>query len=907
MERHVATIDPCDFPGIFYALTDNRPFPWQEDLYQRLLAGKERLPKKCAIPTGLGKTAVIPIWLAALANKPKNVSRRLVYIVNRRTVVDQSTREAEHVRKNLDKPELRAFAERLRSLCSMPSKDDPPLSISTLRGQFADKGQWCVDPARPAIVVGTVDMIGSRLLFSGYGCGRAKKPMHAGFLGQDSLIVHDEAHLEPAFQELLVAIAVEQKRYRDGWPTHIMEMTATSRNMIVPAQSEEATTEVLALTKNDYEHLDVEQRISAKKAIRFVSVADEKKDLAEKIAEQALDRADKQPDSAILVFVRKVEDVAKVVNGLKTAKIPASQIEQLTGTLRGKERDELVDKPVFQRFLPPWNRKEGVTLAEGSVFLICTSAGEVGVDISADHMVCDLTPFDSMAQRLGRVNRYGEGDAKIDVVYPATFDPKHALTPARENTLVLLQQLPKLPESADGCRYSASPKALSDLAKRSDLPCALKDAFTPEPKILPATDILFDAWALTTIRDKLPGRPPVEPYLHGIADWEPPETHVAWREEVGVITDGLLDVYKPEELLGDYPLKPHELLRDNTDRVFKHLQTLAKQHGNEPVWVVDGAGTVQVTTLNGMTLKDQKDELNDKTVLLPPSVGGLSHGLLDGAAQSADDIADEWWADDTRSQRLRLRVWDDDPEFDKQTAHMRLARLPIDTASVVDEDESENADGHRFWYWYELPIAADSEDTRNARISVPWHVHTNDVVGRVEQLVEKLPLKNEIKKALTLAARFHDLGKIRAVFQRILGNHNYDAARPDTAWAKSGSKRWRGLQEDYRHEFGSLLEIERFPEFRRLDDDMKDLVRHLIASHHGRARPHFPADEAFDPELAEQLWNKASQETPRRFARLQRKYGRWGLAYLESLLRAADWAASAEESAVGASKQEEPS
>jgi hypothetical protein len=37
---------------------------------------------------------------------------------------------------------------------------------------------------------------------------------------------------------------------------------------------------------------------------------------------------------------------------------------------------------------------------------------------------------------------------------------------------------------------------------------------------------------------------------------------------------------------------------------------------------------------------------------------------------------------------------------------------------------------------------------------------------------------------------------------------------------------------------------------------------------------------------------------PRRFARLQRKYGRWGLAYLESLPRAADWAASANPSAV---------
>ena len=52
-------------------------------------------------------------------------------------------------------------------------------------------------------------------------------------------------------------------------------------------------------------------------------------------------------------------------------------------------------------------------------------AGEVGVNISADHLVCDLTPFDSMAQRFGRVNRFGDGDAQIDVVYCASrkIDP----------------------------------------------------------------------------------------------------------------------------------------------------------------------------------------------------------------------------------------------------------------------------------------------------------------------------------------------------------------------------------------------------------------------------------------------------------------------------------------------------
>ena len=83
----------------------------------------------------------------------------------------------------------------------------------------------------------------------------------------------------------------------------------------------------------------------------------------------------------------------------------------------------------------------------------------------------------------------------------------------------------------------------------------------PRAAILTATDILFDAWALTTIRGKLPGRPPVEPYLHGISDWQPPETQVVWREEVGVISGELQDRCTPVDLLEDYPLKPHELLR----------------------------------------------------------------------------------------------------------------------------------------------------------------------------------------------------------------------------------------------------------------------------------------------------------------------------------------------------------
>ena len=85
--------------------------------------------------------------------------RRLIYVVDRRAVVDQATIVADEIQEKSEGSELR---------------------VSTLRGQHVDNREWLTDPAAPAIVVGTVDMIGSRLLFSGYGVSRKMRPYHAG-------------------------------------------------------------------------------------------------------------------------------------------------------------------------------------------------------------------------------------------------------------------------------------------------------------------------------------------------------------------------------------------------------------------------------------------------------------------------------------------------------------------------------------------------------------------------------------------------------------------------------------------------------------------------------------------------------------------------------------------------------
>ena len=474
-----------------------------------------------------------------------------------------------------------------------------------------------------------------------------------------------------------------------------------------------------------------------------------------------------------------IEDVEKVAN-----KLPKDSTERLTGTLRGLERDALVKKPVFQRFLSRSDRSDHVTPATGTVYLVCTSAGEVGVNISADHMVCDLSTFESMTQRLGRVNRFGDrDDTRIDIVHPKQFgkkDKKGKLTVdeldrRRQKTLELLKQL----------NGDASPGALDKLNPNDRLA-----AFAPPPVILPVTDILFDAWALTTIREKLPGRPAVEPYLHGISEWQPPETYVAWREEVEVITGALLERYKPEDLLEDYPLKPHELLRDRSSRVFTHLQKIAAEHPEAPVWIMDTRDQILVTTLKDLTEGDKSCH-QLRTVLLPPLVGGLTKtGMFDGTAvrkksevseetevsqtTNADDevrydVADEWYEDKERTKKRRVRLWDDSRDDMTLEREIRFEDL-----------EDEDAEPTKVWRWFIKKPEAANERSRIAYLLQP---HLDEVKECAAQIVGRLfEPQSEIAKAVILAAWCHDLGKSRERWQRSLGNDYY----PNEVYAKSG-------------------------------------------------------------------------------------------------------------------------
>jgi CRISPR-associated endonuclease/helicase Cas3 len=195
-----------DFADKFRAITGFDPYKWQSVVYENMLQGRFNDLK---LPTGTGKTSVMVIWLLALAKcaeQPKKwFPRRLVWVVDRRTVVDQATAQAEEIRKRLEQPSLAPLKKTLNGLSATDSEG--VLAVSTLRGELADNGEWKKDPSKPAIIVGTVDMVGSRLLFPGYGDGRWHRPLHAGLLGTDVLFVLDEAHLSAPFSHLIRKVA----------------------------------------------------------------------------------------------------------------------------------------------------------------------------------------------------------------------------------------------------------------------------------------------------------------------------------------------------------------------------------------------------------------------------------------------------------------------------------------------------------------------------------------------------------------------------------------------------------------------------------------------------------------------------------------------------------------------------
>lgn len=190
--------------------------------------------------------------------------------------------------------------------------------------------------------------------------------------------------------------------------------------------------------------------------------------------------------------------------------------------------------------------------------------------------------------------------------------------------------------------------------------------------------------------------------------------------------------------------------------------------------------------------------------------------------------------------------------------------------------------------------------------------HANGVKKWVENFCKDLDLESEIKSDMCLAAIYHDLGKADYRFQVWLhGGNEIEYIRSGELLAKSTmiardpaslrrARDMSGYPRGGRHEAQSVALLNSNCESIKKATD-NDLVLHLIESHHGYGRPFIPYVKDEKPVTIETTFNghkfcsssdhglhEIHSGVPARFWRLVRKYGWWGLAYLEAVFRLAD-------------------
>jgi len=788
------------------------------------------------IPTGLGKTAgSILAWLWNRGLCPPSESsepvpewpRRLVYCLPMRTLVEQTAGEV--------KRWLAALAAKFPENKDLQwlAENSP---IILMGGEDAD--DWDIHPERPAILIGTQDMLLSRALNRGYGISRYRWPMHFGLLNNDCLWVLDETQL--------MGVGIETSAQLDGFrrlgrwllhgncPTWWMSATLEdTRLSTVDHPKPEAGWVRLALEEAD--RRAVKHRLEAVKKLQRPGLVLSKqlkpdqyaKELAKLILEKHV------PGRLTLVIVNRVSRAQEVYEALKKS-----------GRAEGLAL-------VHSRFREPDRRKHQDLLIKGTGdrIVIATQAVEAGVDVSARVLITELAPWSSLVQRFGRCNRAGEfneGGADIHWIN-LDFEKDDEVAPY---TVAELREARVELEKLDG--HSVSPEALRSVQvvppwvvrpviRRKDL----VDLFDTTPDIA-GHDLDISRY---------------------IREGDDTDVQVFWR-------DLSASDFTPTSVTKG-PLRV-ELCRVALHWLQLFLDKLKRADDGRRAYVWDGL----------------RDEWRAENKARPGAVY-----LLDRRAGGYK--ADLGWTGDVAGPR-------------KET----------DWVPVVAEIGGPSPDAAR----------RDPLTFVGRALTLPEH--TAHVVGEVEAILDGLALPAEWQDALLTAAHWHDVGKSQHDFQDMLRKAAGESA-PQGILAKSGT-RGGSLPEErryFRHELASALAWLA----NRDGEEGSDLTAYVIAAHHGKVRLSIrslpeeapPSDRAGTliargildgDELPELSWEgfsmpkttlrldlmrMGSDEQGRlswlaRMIALRDRLGPFTLAYLETLLRAADMRASKAEAGANA-------
>ncbi|HSH29655.1 MAG TPA: type I-U CRISPR-associated helicase/endonuclease Cas3 [Thiohalobacter sp.] len=959
------------FDDLFRGLWGVESFPWQRLLAEQLAEGE--WPEVLDLPTAAGKTACIDIaiWaLAAQAERPvweRSAPRRIWFVVDRRIVVDEAFERARKIAEKLadaqDGP-LKEIADRLRKV----SGTERPLAVARLRGGVLHDDGWARLPSQPAVITSTVDQLGSRLLFRGYGRSARTAPIFAGLAAHDSLILLDEAHLSVPFMQTLRAV----HRFRgEAWaeapirtPFAFAMLSATppadvAGDKVFPGRRREAA----------LDHPVLHKRIHASKPATLIEVKTKRSVPGDSLALEAIARArdfvGKQGMQRTAVVVNRVAAAQHIAESLSVEFGDQADVVLLTGRLRPLERDALVAR--WQSLL----RAGALEIPERPVVLVATQCIEVGADFSFDALVTEAASLDALRQRFGRLNRLGEAESAPAAVLIRSDDAKAGASDPIYGTAMaecwkLLVSLAEV--HGEGTRQSrvvdfgidALDGRLAGVEDWSSCIAPTENA----PLLLPAhLDLLAQTSPLPHVQ------PDVSLYLHGAGRGEP-EVRVVWRAD---LKEG-----QPDEVWKEtVALCPPSTLETLSVPLFRLRRWLQRPDSADEDGDVEGAagGTGERATggaprpvlawrgrdRSTVVRHGSQFKPND-LVVLPAAYGIAGLGQASPDQVLGSDGLDIWEPAHARSGKapgLRLQRdvlkqwldcqplkelvvlaetadWDGDTlrtaidavlEYASDSANAPLAppRWWLERLRVVRDGKTEQhpagglvlfakpAEGA----YQEQDLFADDDDLLSAAgREVPLEVHSALVERATAQLAERC-LPEAFHEPLRSAAYWHDVGKLDERFQIWLRQGDELAAIGGAPLAKSkemvispARRRWlrkaSRLPEQFRHEMLSLQLAEGYMPL-CTDAAMHELALHCVSGHHGYGRPFAPVTDDPQPPAVEgghdgidiRMGSAARTGRPaphspasgiaERFWCLNRRYGWWGLAYLEAIMRLGDW------------------
>lgn len=837
------------------------PYP-----YQRRIA-VEDWPEFLDVPTGLGKTAAVTLawaWKRGLrtggnreSELAPNTPRRLVWCLPMRVLVEQTA------------DNVRAWLSRLGWL------DEPgrgKVSVHLLMGGEDDLKSWAEWPEEEMVLIGTQDMLLSRALMRGYSMSRYQWPVHFAWLHNDAMWVFDEVQLMGPGLVTSAQLDAFRRYLGSASNSRSLWVSATLKPEWLKTVDFDPASLNPPLQLNEEEKMvpAVQARREAVKSLTRCEVTlvstkpgkSEQAEESEKVGKLSNDDlktyyrtltdrvlAEHQPGTTTLAILNTVERAQGLFAELADRFVPPQA--------RGRKKVVTPDEPsvppgperllIHSRFRAEDRRAHETRMhspppAEGRI-LIATQAIEAGVDLSARVLFTELAPWASLVQRFGRCNRYGEFNETRDaqVIWIDVADSK-----------------PYATEELDGAREGL---AKLKSAAPADLPPITADA--PLHPVLRRKDF-FDLF--NTDPDLSGFDVDIAPYVR---DADDADVLLFWRAVDGDFQD------VP-------PASREELCRAGLGAAKKLLDRL--ETGDVFVW--------DPLARKWTTPRPKEVRLRPgMTLMLNAAVGGYKPQL--GLAPESKAVVPVIAARPKES--LTEEAFDDD--------HRSLLQVPV---------------------------------------TLPRHLA--DVEGEARALCETLKVEEAL--AVNRAARWHDVGKAHEAFQSMLRyahEKGTDEMLEEGYWAKSGRKPNRKLgrpryqimvdgqpvrRPRFRHELPSALAW--------LDqhggEADSNLIAYLIAAHHGKVRmslralpqeneaPHgrlfargvwdgdtLPEvrfeDGEIVPATALHLDLMQLGEGPQgpswtaRTQRLLKHLGPFRLAWLEALVRIADWRATRAEQA----------